>query len=164
MNKYRRRGIIGLVAGLAGGVALAATLGNIVTGLLLGGLVGVLYSIAFRPSPGVYADRVVTAAAFGVPLWLLVNVLAIPLLSGHPPQWTGDGMRSVFSALVGWMVFGAVMGLLVQALSDLALWRFGPEYEPPPRPQEVKTRIVVLGGGFAGVTTAGHLEEEFGPD
>jgi NADH dehydrogenase len=145
-------------------VALAATLDSILLGLLLGGLVGALYSIAFRPASAVYADRVVTAAALGVPMWLLVNVLLIPLLSGQGPLWTGDGMRSVFPALVGWIIYGAAMGLLVQALGDLAVWRLGPEREPPPPQREIKTRIVVLGGGFAGVTTAEHLEEEFGPD
>ena len=164
MDKYSRRGIIGLVAGLIASAALVATLDNILLGPLLGGLVGVLYSIAFRPSPGAYADRIITTAALGVPLWLLVNVLALPLLSGHSPQWTGDGMRSVFPALVGWLIYAATMGLLVQFLSDLVLWRLGPEHEPPPRPREIKTRIVILGGGFAGVTTAEHLEEEFGPD
>src|SRR5258707_15640757 len=55
-------------------------------------------------------------------------------------------------------------GLIVQALNDLALAKLGPEPEParatPPAPKH----IVILGGGFSGMTTAQNLEEVFGAD
>jgi NADH dehydrogenase len=54
--------------------------------------------------------------------------------------------------------------MISQGVNDLAFLCLGPEYEPPVPPRAVKTRIVILGGGFAGVTTAEHLERQFGAD
>src|SRR5258708_4845813 len=164
MNKYVRRSLIGLLAVILGGVILAHTLPDQLAGLLVGILVGICYTSAFRPGPQAYAGSAMRAAAGGIVRWGGVCIILLPLLSGQPPEWTVQGMRLLFPALVGWVLYGASLGLLAQGMSDLATYWLGPEHDPPEPSRAIETRIVIVGGGFAGMMTVERLERLFGAD
>src|SRR5260370_4513562 len=163
MHPPSRRSLHGLLAGAAASAALVPILGHPLLSVLWGTVVGAVYSAGLHPTRHAYVDNLLTGAALGIPLWGLISVIAIPLLSGKTPEWSADQMRGHFPALVGWVLFGALLGLIIQALTDIAESVLGPDVEVSPTPQE-KTRIVIVGGGLAGMPTAQCLEQHFAGD
>jgi len=164
MNRMIRRSLIGALAGGVAAVALIATGGHVGLSLLLGAAIGTAFAASTGQTPGAYLDNMLTAGALGVPLWGIVDVIALPLLSGQMPEWSATQMRAHFPALVGWVLYGVTLGLLVQVLNEVAERLLGPEPVPQPATPESKKRILILGGGFAGMTTAECLERELQKD
>jgi NADH dehydrogenase len=149
-----------MIAGAAASMPLTATLDHPVVGVILGMAVGVAYAYGTRSTPQAYCDSVMTAGALGLPLWGLLSVITLPMMSGQKPEWGTEQIRGLFPRLVAWVLYGALLGLLLQGLRDLTVRLFGLETERQEKsPQETK-RIVILGGGFAGMKAAECLEQE----
>ena len=102
-------------------------------------------------------ERLMAGAALGVPAWALVSLVLVPLLSGGPPQWDADAMRVRLPQLFLWVTAGGALGLLAHAALLLGS-RLRPEGGTAPAPETPKKRVVILGGGFAGLQTAATLE------
>jgi len=161
MTPYLRRVLIGILAGAIAAPALIYTVPQHLAAVLAAIAVGAAFSASISPTRGAYVDHILTAAALGIPLWALISVVAMPLLSGGAPDWSAQQMRTHFPALVGWVLYGALLGLFTQGFTDLAGRIMGPEPAPAKHSQKEPKRIVILGGGFAGMKTAESLEREF---
>jgi NADH:ubiquinone reductase (H+-translocating) len=166
MKLIVRRVLIGLVCGTVSSLFLCLAVRNIGLGLSLGALLGIAQIFAFFDLRGGSAiDRAMTCAALGFSFWATINVILLPLLAGQRPQWTAEGMRALFPALIGWLLFCFFLGILSQAAREVAKYFLGPESPArAPCPPEKMTQVVILGGGFAGVSTAEHLEKQFRSD
>ena len=100
-----RRALPGFTCGLLCGILLAGGFGSISLSLAVGAVLGTAYALALPRSTregGAAADRAMTTAAFGLPIWGVLNVVLLPLFAGQTPQWTAEGMRGLFPALVRW--------------------------------------------------------------
>ena len=128
--------------------------------LVIAVLVGVAFALSMEPARSAYVDSLMLGGALGVPLWAVVTIVALPLLNGEMPEWGAEQMRQQFPALVAWVLYGTALGVLTQLFSDAAERVLGPEpaaqMEQPANPP----RVVILGGGFAGMKTAECLEQE----
>jgi NADH:ubiquinone reductase (H+-translocating) len=161
-----RRALVGLFCGAACSLFLFSAVRSVGLALCVGSLVGIVQIFAFFDLEGGSAiDRGTAAAALGVPLWVTINVILLPIIGGRKPQWTAEEMRALSPALVGWLLFSFLLGTLTQVARQISKQLLGPELPrrvllPPTR----KIEIVILGGGFAGVTTAEQLEKQFRDD
>jgi NADH dehydrogenase len=142
---------------------LASMLGVMAT-LAVAAVAGLGYALWFRAPRGAYVDGIMTGSALGVPAWAVVSATLVPLVAGGRPMWSAVAMRALLPQLGGWVVFGAALGLVSQAAADIAERWLGPEPAPAPTAAPPKRRILILGGGFAGVTAAEQLERLFAAD
>src|ERR1700736_1178899 len=166
MKLMVRRVLIGLVCGTVSSPFLGLALRDIGLGVFLGALLGVAHIFAFFDLRGGSAiDRAMTSAALGLPFWATITVILLPLVAGQQPQWTAEKMRALFPALICWLLFSFFLGILAQAVREVAKYFLGPESPARAisRPEKM-TQVVILGGGFAGVSTAEHLEKQFRSD
>ena len=166
MKLIVRRVLIGLVCGTVSSPFLCLAVRDIGLGVFLGALLGIAQIFAFFDLRGGSAiDRAMTSATLGLAFWATINVILLPLVRGQQPQWTAEEMRALFPGLICWLLFCFLLGILSQAAREVAQYFLGPE--SPARAisgPEKAIQVVILGGGFAGVTTAEHLEKQFRGD
>lgn len=177
-NKRGRQLLTGAVVGLLTGIASAviaslfagssalALLGGSDQSILAWGVhalvsagIGVVFALLFLTGErGQYAEQIMGGLTLGLLAWVTFTLNLWPVLAGRGAQWSATQVEQTLPALVSYLLQGMLLG----ALSH----RFVPAVEvvppPQPAPSVTKRRIVVLGGGFAGVTTAQTLEKLFG--
>ena len=105
----------------------------------------------------------------GVPLglitWVILAMNVYPWLTSGGPMWEADTAISLFPQLIAYLLLGSVVGLVYglayQWLAKPLRLATSELIQTPPL---VSKRIVIVGGGYAGVSAARKLEQELGDD
>lgn len=119
---------------------------------------GVAYGSIFGAEQSAEAASLSTGIVFGLLWWMIGPLTLLPILVGQEPLWSVSGIAELFHGLVGALVFGAVTGLAFHFLGCRMAARrqgAGAEQEDSAVPQR---RILIVGGGFAGIGAAHRLE------
>ena len=161
----------GLVSGL---VVLIAVLGlpteavtlipvgspavQIVLHLIAAALLGAIVQRTVACRPGGHAAVVSVGALIGLLWWLVGSLTLAPLFDAASEIWSAETAEIYFPNLVAALLFGAISGLLTAVLSALLDVQSAPLSAALTTDQE-PTRVVILGGGFAGVGAAQQLEQ-----
>lgn len=176
MRRSQRLAIIagagaGLLAGLVVGTLLAVQ-GMLAPGafdvsrtamgfglyVLLSIPLGAAFGAIFGYQPEGYGAAVGGGLLLGVLWWIVRSLTLLPLLTGWSPTWSLVDASAGFPLLVGDLLFGGLLGLGQTVAAPLALRAFPAlADDTPPAPAHPK-RVVILGGGFGGVSTAQELE------
>jgi NADH:ubiquinone reductase (H+-translocating) len=176
MTAVRRDLLTGAAAGLVGGLALAASLqvqgrNSMVAGLtgpatpgvavaaqlLIAVLLGAGFGAIFRYHPESYATSVSGGLLYGLLWWIAGPLTLTSLLHGRSPNWSLAEATAAFPELIAHLLYGGVMGVTFYVLTSGYARRY-----PAPPPASVgapATHLLILGGGFGGVTAAQRLEQ-----
>jgi len=177
-SAVRRDVLAGALAGLVGGLVfgsaiqaqakmgtLAGLLGLPASGagwlaqLLLAVVLGAGFGALIRYQAGSYAATLSSGLLLGLLWWIVGPLTVLPLLMGSRPTWSFSEAAAAFPDLVGFLLYGGATGLCYAALATL-LRRMDRGDEHTARSVELPIRrVVILGGGFAGVSAAQRLEQ-----
>ena len=151
--------VAGVVSGVNGLLGLALSGPTLVIHLLVSVPAGALFCSLFRYQPGGYAALISNGLLYALVLWVAGPLTLGPLLDGQGPTWSVLAARGAFGSLIGHLLFGGVTSLSFYAFATVLI-RLRPEQ--PARPsEEPVSRIVILGGGFGGISSAQRLEQLF---
>jgi NADH dehydrogenase len=168
--------ITGLILGLTSGLIHAAVMvslqgqdaltgmGGLSLHLVLSGLMGMTFSILFGESSSRTPESLMNGLTFGLFWWVLVSLNLVPILMGKGFQWQVALVANTFPHLMGFLLQGSLIGLFYPLLFQWITLTILPLHEGVESPPTIKHRIVILGGGFAGVTLGQHLERKFYKD
>jgi NADH dehydrogenase len=161
MKPFLRRILIGASAGLVSSFPLVATNAAPQANLLAGAVAGAAFAAGLGRIRGAYAEGAMAGCALGVPLWILASFfVGAKNLTGYVSTFSADAMRALFPALMGWTLYGCLLGILTQGFGEIVNRLVGAESEPDHMAGPALKKVIILGGGFAGMTTAVGLEQE----
>jgi NADH dehydrogenase len=175
---FMRRLLLGIIIGLViTGFLLVvvnvafATSGNGVSVADLGGSAGILaagvligssYAWLFRSMPRSRMEHLMSGLTLGIFAWVVLALNVYPGLMGSGPMWQVAAVADTFPQLMAYLLQASLIGLAYGLAHTQLAKQLEPEIEiSAPR---LSTRVVILGGGYAGVNAAQTLERELADD
>ena len=127
-------------------------------------LLGAVFGAIVRYQPRGYAASISSGTLYGLLWWIVGPITFGALLDSQGPNWSLLEASNVFPSLIGHLLYGGLTGFGFYVFVTLYLL-VRPEPEPSVAVQErPKNRVVILGGGFGGVSVAKRLEQIYSRD
>jgi NADH dehydrogenase len=142
-------------AGLLGLTSIGA---GYLSHLIVAVAAGAGFGIIFRLQANSYAAQISNGMLYGLLWWIVGPLTLSPLLMGRVPTWGLLEAGHAFFNLIGHIAYGGITGFGFYVLVAVYLRRWAPT-DSSEVPQPARKRIVILGGGFGGVSAAQHLEK-----
>jgi NADH dehydrogenase len=130
--------------------------------LVAGALIGGSYAWLFRSMPGSRMEDLMSGLTLGIMAWVVLALNVYPGLMGSGPMWQVTIVADTFPQLIAYLLQGSLIGLAYGLVYTQLAEQLEPEVEVAA--PSVTTRVVVLGGGYAGVNAAQTLERELAGD
>ncbi|KAA3659927.1 MAG: hypothetical protein DWQ04_20820 [Chloroflexi bacterium] len=137
-----------------------ATLGGPLWVLIAAFLIGLWYAVLFEPHRDNYAENVSTGLVLGIILWFVWAISLQPFLVGKGESWQAVEAITAVPKLITYILQGGLVGFVYGLLFGWlakSLKLHSTEILGPP---EITKRVVIIGGGYAGVSAAQVLEKE----
>ena len=94
----------------------------------------------------------------GLMLWIIGPLTIGPALDGAAPTWSVEAASRHFPSLIAHLMYGGGVGVLLAVAARAGAGR-GADAPTPSQRDKQPLRIVILGGGFAGMGAAQRFEE-----
>ena len=150
---------LGPTAAAPGGIVRNA--GGALRLLLAGASLGAVYALLFRPTHGSHPENVMGGVVMGVVTWVVFALSLFPILNAGAPTWHGDTAARMVPELIAYVLHGSLTGLLYGLACERL--RLAPAATHPAEPA-ARTNVVIVGGGYAGVSAAESLDTAFADD
>ncbi|MFB6284271.1 MAG: FAD-dependent oxidoreductase [Halobacteria archaeon] len=166
LSAGRDRALVSGIAGIIPGIILTLVL-PLYMSLPIGIILGAIYGILFLPTEGTLVDHVTNGASLSIPGWLIIQLTVSPWILSGAPAWRLTDIKKLFPVLGVWVIAGTTLSVIVPVAGyyaeemgyiDLERYRYGSLSDVESK------KILILGGGFAGLYAAKKLEEKFGPN
>jgi NADH dehydrogenase len=126
--------------------------------LVLATMTGAVLAAVVGSRPGGLPISVSGGLLLGLLAWIAWSLTVEPLLRGQGPTWSAAAAGETLRQLVGDVVQGGLTGATLHGLLS-ARARMGARAVAVPLPERSVPRVVIVGGGFAGVSAARRFEE-----
>ena len=148
----------GMMSSAPGLLGVKLSGGDVMLHLAASIALGAGFGALSRYQPLGHAAIISTGLLYGLVWWIVGPNTLGPLFDGRGPTWSLAEATAAFPSLIGHLLYGGLTGLGFHLLVDASL-RLWPEPEVKPEPETAKRRVVILGGGFGGVSVAQRLEQ-----
>ena len=163
MKSLHRDLVASTLAGLSASIVLWPALGGF-SALVFGTLAGLGWAFVFRGSVTGLAGSAASGAVLGLPLWLLSVVVFLPGVGEASRHLSPEVHGALLPMLWRFLLFGGVLGGLGHGVSRAIDRALGSPLVAAQNPEDAPRRVVIIGGGHAGIACARELERLLGPD